>query len=52
MKNLYNHGKWHDYKTQDDIITGKIIDITSFGRLVIKTKDGRSTNYDFKEIQY
>ncbi|MBL4715613.1 MAG: biotin--[acetyl-CoA-carboxylase] ligase [Bacteroidetes bacterium] len=52
MKNLYKHNTWHDYKTPDGKITGKIIDITPFGKLVVKNKAGRSSNYDFKEIQY
>jgi len=53
LKNLYLFNKWHNYFfPSGESFIGKIIDIGNNGHLIIKKKDGKILEFNFKEVYF
>ncbi len=49
---LYRLNKWHNFRDQEEIFSGRIISVTNNGRLQVEKKDGNISEYEFKGIDY
>ena len=49
---LYRFMEWHTYRSEDIIFTGRILNVTSSGRLQIGKKKGKVMEYSFKEVDF
>jgi BirA family transcriptional regulator, biotin operon repressor / biotin---[acetyl-CoA-carboxylase] ligase len=52
LSRLYRFKKWHSYKIEDTVFTGRIFDVLPSGKLKIENKSGKITEYSFKEVDY
>ena len=49
---LYRYKEWCTYRSGDIIFTGRILNVTSSGRLQIGKKKGKVMEFSFKEIDF
>jgi BirA family biotin operon repressor/biotin-[acetyl-CoA-carboxylase] ligase len=49
---LYRFMEWHTYRSGDIIFTGRILNVTSSGRLQIGKKKGKVMEFLFKEVDF
>ena len=52
ISGLFRYKEWALYKKEDKTFKGKIIGIDRSGRLILKTDDGKTGLFGFKEIEY
>ncbi|MCF8296552.1 MAG: biotin--[acetyl-CoA-carboxylase] ligase [Saprospiraceae bacterium] len=52
LNSLYKFNELADYRFQNKEIKAKIIGVTKFGKLIVKTADEELIECDFKEIEY
>ncbi len=52
LLNLYQLNEWHEYKTKDKLLQGKIVDIGENGELAILSDNNEINLYMFKEIEF
>jgi BirA family transcriptional regulator, biotin operon repressor / biotin---[acetyl-CoA-carboxylase] ligase len=52
ISNLYRFNQWYRYRDNTGIYTGRIISITSYGRLQIEMQSGVIKEYSFKEVEF
>jgi BirA family transcriptional regulator, biotin operon repressor / biotin---[acetyl-CoA-carboxylase] ligase len=51
-RKLYRKGQWYNYRNADTIFEGRIISVTSDGRLQIETRNGEILDFGFKEVEF
>ena len=49
---LYRSGEWHAYRSAGILFEGKILDVSTSGKLRIEAKNGKLSEFSFKEIDY
>ncbi len=49
---LYRFGEWHDYRTAEGIISGRIVAVSESGCLRIENRAGKAREFAFKEIGF
>jgi len=52
LSRLYRIGEWHLYKSSGAQFTGRIIDVLISGQIRIEQKEGRISEFSFKEFSY
>lgn len=52
LKALYRFGEWHSYKSAEEQFIARIIDVDTFGHLVLERPDGTKQRFAFKEVCY
>jgi BirA family transcriptional regulator, biotin operon repressor / biotin---[acetyl-CoA-carboxylase] ligase len=52
LSNLYKAGQWCNYRDENGSFEGKIISLSSSGRLQIEDRSGRINEYGFKEVDF
>ncbi|MDN3690661.1 biotin--[acetyl-CoA-carboxylase] ligase [Cyclobacterium jeungdonense] len=51
LSQLYRFGTWASYE-DDEVFTGKIVDVGIHGRLIITKQNGTIASYDLKQIRF
>ncbi len=49
---MYQYDRFCEYRTGDNVFSGKIINVKKSGHLVIEDKSGKLSEFYFKEIEY
>jgi BirA family biotin operon repressor/biotin-[acetyl-CoA-carboxylase] ligase len=49
---LYRINEWHNFKDKNGIFSGRLSTVTDSGRLKIERKDGKISEYSFKEVDF
>lgn len=49
---LYRLNKWHNFRDQKDIFSGRILSVSNNGKLQVEKKDGKISEYEYKGIDY
>ncbi|MDR2835057.1 MAG: biotin--[acetyl-CoA-carboxylase] ligase [Bacteroidales bacterium] len=49
---LYRYQEFYNYKTKEEIFSGKIIDVEKMGNLVIETETKEIRKFAFKEVEF
>jgi len=49
---LYRSGEWYNYRSTGTVFKGKIINVSTSGKLMIKVKNGSIREFSFKEVDY
>ncbi|MBA4321927.1 MAG: biotin--[acetyl-CoA-carboxylase] ligase [Odoribacter sp.] len=52
LSNLYRFGQWSDYRDSNGLFEGRVISVTTGGRLQIEDRRGRIYEYGFKEVNF
>lgn len=52
LKSLYRYKHFAPFKTTDQWFEGRIVDVDSFGHLLIEEKNGKSHSFGFKEVEF
>lgn len=52
FSHLYQFQKWAQYRIKDQLITGKIVGLSSFGQLQIESESGAIHTCNYKEVQF
>jgi len=52
VSQLFRFNKWFNYRDLNSSYVGRIISITDFGRLKIEQKNGKTHEYNFKEVEF
>lgn len=52
LQNLYQLNEWHNYISDDQLFEGKIIGISSIGKLQVQLKTNEIKEFDLKEIRF
>lgn len=52
ISNLYRLNEWSGFRDRGGVYQGRIISITDFGRLQIERKNGKISEYAFKEVDF
>lgn len=49
---LYRLNEWNYFKARERLFRGMIKGISGYGRLIIEEETGKTSNFDFKEVEY
>lgn len=49
---LYRLKEFNQFKTEDQQFTARIIGVSDFGQLILEDKDGKTLQFDFKEVEF
>ena len=52
ISQLYRLNEWYSFSDQGGVYSGRILSITDYGRLQIERKNGKISEYAFKEIDF
>ena len=52
ISKLYRHNKWHDFRDQNGVFSGRIVTVTNNGKLQIESQDDIIREYSFKEVDF
>lgn len=52
LARLYRHEQWSQFQDRKGVFTGRILNISSTGRLIVERESGSVDEYSFKEIDF
>jgi BirA family biotin operon repressor/biotin-[acetyl-CoA-carboxylase] ligase len=52
VSKLFRLNEWHEFRNIDGIYTGRILSVGDFGRIKIERKNGKISEYSFKETEF
>ncbi|MBP1673296.1 MAG: biotin--[acetyl-CoA-carboxylase] ligase [Bacteroidetes bacterium] len=52
LSHLYQYQKWAQYRIKDQLITGRIMGLSSYGQLLIECESGAIYTCNYKEVKF